>query len=98
MKGLEKAKKYLLEIGLDDAHLPELFNDDDKSYYTIPELMKDFAKQAVAQALEKAAEKAKIIPVKCCDCDCDEMEIMDCRDMSWELDKDSILELKNNYQ
>ena len=33
------AKKYLLDIGFDDAHLPNLFNDDDKSYYTIPELM-----------------------------------------------------------
>ena len=36
---IEEAKKYLLKIGFDDAHLPELFNDSDKSYYTIPELL-----------------------------------------------------------
>lgn len=36
---MEEVKKYLLDIGFDDAHLPELFNDDDKSTYTIPELM-----------------------------------------------------------
>ena len=33
------AKDYLLQIGFDEAHLPELFNDDDKSYYKIAELM-----------------------------------------------------------
>jgi len=36
------AIKYLLDIGFDDAHLPDLFNDDDKSYYTIPELMEAY--------------------------------------------------------
>ncbi|NNE30806.1 MAG: hypothetical protein HKN40_00400 [Winogradskyella sp.] len=36
------AKKYLLDIGFDDAHLSDLFNDDDKSYYTIPELMEGY--------------------------------------------------------
>ena len=36
---MKEAKKYLLDIGFDDAHLPLLFNDDDKSYYTIIELM-----------------------------------------------------------
>ena len=40
---MEEVKKYLLDIGFDDAHLPELFNNDDKSYYTIPELMKAYA-------------------------------------------------------
>jgi len=39
---MEEVKKYLLDIGFDDAHLPELFNGDDKSYYTIPELMKAY--------------------------------------------------------
>ncbi len=39
---MEEVKKYLLDIGFDDAHLPELFNDDDKSYYTIPELMQAY--------------------------------------------------------
>ena len=39
---MEEVKKYLLDIGFDDAHLPELFNDDDKSYYTIPELMQSY--------------------------------------------------------
>ena len=36
------AKKYLLDIGFDDAHLPELFNNDDKSYYQIAELMESY--------------------------------------------------------
>lgn len=36
------AKEYLLEIGFDDAHLPELFNNDDKSYYKITELMEEY--------------------------------------------------------
>ena len=39
---MEEVKKYLLDIGFDDAHLPELFNDDDKSIYTIPELMQAY--------------------------------------------------------
>ena len=39
------AKEYLLRIGFDDAHLPELFNDDDKSYYKITELMEAYLKQ-----------------------------------------------------
>ncbi|MCG9971010.1 hypothetical protein [Christiangramia crocea] len=53
MKSIEDAKKYLLSIGFDDAHLPELFNDDDKSYYSIPELMEEYAKQAVNASLEE---------------------------------------------
>jgi len=40
---MEEVKKYLLDIGFDDAHFPELFNDDDKSTYTIPELMQAYA-------------------------------------------------------
>lgn len=36
------AKEYLLDIGFDDAHLPELFNDDDKSNYQITELMEAY--------------------------------------------------------
>ena len=35
-------KEYLLDIGFDDAHLPELFNNDDKSYYQITELMEEY--------------------------------------------------------
>ena len=42
-----KAKEYLLEIGFDDSHMPELFNDDDKSYYTIIELMEGYAKNII---------------------------------------------------
>lgn len=61
----EKAKEYLLKIGFDDAHLPKLFNDDDKSYYTIPELMQYFTEEQIAQkvkeALEEAAENATLI-------------------------------------
>ena len=41
------AKKYLLEIGFDDAHLPELFNDDDKSWYKVQELMESYHQSKV---------------------------------------------------
>ena len=40
---MKEAKKYLLDIGFDDTHLPLLFNDDDKSYYTVMELMHAYA-------------------------------------------------------
>lgn len=36
------AKEYLLEIGCDNAHIPELFNNDDKSYYKISELIEAY--------------------------------------------------------
>lgn len=54
------AKEYLLELGFDDAHLPELFNDDDKSHYQITELMVEFAKMHVQEALKQASEKAEV--------------------------------------
>ena len=41
------AKQYLLDIGFDEAHLPELFNDDDKSYYKIAELIESYHKAKV---------------------------------------------------
>lgn len=44
------AKKYLLDIGFDDAHLPDLFNNDDKSYYKIPELMEEYHKAKTEQS------------------------------------------------
>jgi len=40
---MKEAKKYLLDIGFDDSHLLLLFNDDDKSYYTVMELMHSYA-------------------------------------------------------
>lgn len=36
------AEKYLSNIGFDDSHLPEMFNDDDKSYYKVTELMESY--------------------------------------------------------
>ena len=41
------AKEYLLDIGFDEAHLPELFNNDDKSYYQIAELMESYHQSKV---------------------------------------------------
>jgi uncharacterized protein YdcH (DUF465 family) len=38
-----KAKEYLRDIGLNDAHLPSLFDDKDKSYHSISELMTEFS-------------------------------------------------------
>ena len=37
-----RAKNYLTSIGFDYHHLPELFNDDDKSMYIIDELMDEY--------------------------------------------------------
>lgn len=37
------AEEYLLKIGIDDSHLSPVWNNDDKSYYTIPELMEAYA-------------------------------------------------------
>ena len=45
-KQVVSAEEFLNSIRFDVAHLPELFNDDDKSYYTIPELMTEYS-QAV---------------------------------------------------
>jgi hypothetical protein len=39
------AEKYLQSIGLENIIGEEFFNDDDKSYYTVQELMEGFAKQ-----------------------------------------------------
>ena len=37
-----KAEKYLESIGLDNAIGEEFMNDDDKSYYTVEELMESY--------------------------------------------------------
>ena len=57
----KRAEKYLLEIGFDDAHLPNLFNDDDKSYYTIPELMTDFNNEETKQLKEQNQSCAEFL-------------------------------------
>jgi hypothetical protein len=38
------AEKYLKSIGLENAIGEEFFNDDDKSYYTVEELMEAYHK------------------------------------------------------
>ena len=52
------AKKYLLDIGLDEAHLPELFNDDDKSHYQITELMESYH-QAKTKDLQEQVNRLR---------------------------------------
>ena len=37
-----KAEKYLESIGLEDVKDTEFFNDDDKSWYKLPELMEAY--------------------------------------------------------
>ena len=59
-------KEYLLEIGFDDAHLPELFNNDDKSYYQITELMEEYAKQKD----ERIKELEEVLNTTLFDSDC----------------------------
>tara|TARA_B110000967_G_C18449054_1_gene346942 strand:+ start:144 stop:389 length:246 start_codon:yes stop_codon:yes gene_type:complete len=39
-----KAEKYLESIGLENAIGEEFMNDDDKSYYTVEELMESYHK------------------------------------------------------
>lgn len=50
------AKEYLLEIGCDNAHIPELFNNDDKRDYQISELI-----EAYHQAKLKLLGKNKLL-------------------------------------
>ena len=42
----KNAEEFLNSIGFDYAHLPELFNNDDKSYYKITDLLEEFANQS----------------------------------------------------
>ena len=44
-KEQNRAEKYLNEIGLDEAWIPEIFNNDDKSYYKVSELMQSYSDQ-----------------------------------------------------
>jgi hypothetical protein len=62
---MKEAKKYLLDTGFDDAHLPLLFNDDDKSYYTIMELMHAYADHK----LKLLGVADVIVPFVCRDCE-----------------------------
>ena len=47
---MEDIQKYLLKIGFDVNDLPELFNNDDKSYYTIPDLIQGYAEHKKSTA------------------------------------------------
>ena len=47
---MEDIKKYLSKIGFDVNHLPEVFNNDDKSYYTIPDLIQGYAEHKKSTA------------------------------------------------
>ena len=58
---MSKGKEYLLKLGLDDAHLPEIFNDSDKSYYTIPELLSAFANEQTQPLKNEIKELNKVI-------------------------------------
>ena len=44
---MSDAEQFLQQIGFDNSHLPEIFNDDDKSFYTIGELIQAYADQEV---------------------------------------------------
>ena len=47
------AREYLLDLGFDDAHLPELFNNEDKSYYQINELMEEYHQEKLKLLTKK---------------------------------------------
>jgi hypothetical protein len=76
------AKEYLLDIGFDNAHLPELFNNDDKSYYQITELMEEYH-QAKLKLLgiggvsncDAIFKKASKFPDEDIECDATEADI-----------------------
>ena len=44
---MSDAEQFLQQIGFDNSHLPSIFNDDDKSFYTIAELIQEYADQEV---------------------------------------------------
>ncbi len=48
-----KAKEFLEDLGFDERHLVQLFNDDDKSFYTIIEIMEAYAKAVLKQYLKE---------------------------------------------
>ena len=58
---MSKGKEYLLKLALDDEHLPEIFNDSDKSYYTIPELLSAFANEQTQPLKNEIKELNKVI-------------------------------------
>ena len=47
---MEDIQKYLLKIGFDVNDLPEVFNNDDKSYYTIPDLIHGYSEHKKSNA------------------------------------------------
>ena len=56
----QTAEKYLQSIGFNPSQLPDMFNDDDKSTYTITELMESYALDFQAkheEELKQAVEK-----------------------------------------
>lgn len=56
---MEEAKKYLQEIGLGNAIDEEFFNDDDKSWYKVQEIMESYAKYKVDEEKENIKEMLK---------------------------------------
>lgn len=56
----EQAKKYLNEIGFDSSHMEVHFNNDDKSYYEVYELMASFARECARDYLPKSEVKELI--------------------------------------
>lgn len=48
-----KASEFLQDLGFDERHLAQLFNDDDKSFYTIAEIMEAYAKAVLTKHLKE---------------------------------------------
>lgn len=53
-KQMNKINKYLLSIGFDDAHLPLIFNTDDRSNYSVPEIIESYVDQDIESHLKFA--------------------------------------------
>jgi hypothetical protein len=56
----EQAKRYLNGIGFDSSHMEVHFNNDDKSYYEVYELMASFARECALDYLPKSEVKELI--------------------------------------
>lgn len=58
---MSKAEEYLRDIGLENVIDEEFFNDEDKSYYTVQELMEAYHKSrvnAISDELSKGVNEA----------------------------------------
>jgi len=58
-----EAKEYLLDLGFDDSHLTELFNNEDKSYYQITDLIESYHQTKLKLlGVDSVSEQRELLP------------------------------------